>query len=118
MASDGIPVSVPVTRPVHGSQAPTIGNGSRDRRQVPCRQNGHAAAAAAAASPAVRGKERAGFAGASLAQLNKYFRESGRPKPVSPGRLFRQASKSRRSIPIRAMSSASIPPREFPLAVS
>ncbi len=76
MASDGIPVNVPVTRPVHGSQAPkstTVHQSSG--KSLPA--NGHATAAAAAA-PAVHPKS-APDLNALLAQLNKYFRESGRP---------------------------------------
>jgi|SRR6266851_3785220 len=75
MASDGIPVNVPVTRPVHGSQAPkstTVHQSSG--KSLPA---GHATAAAAAA-PAVHPKS-APDLNALLAQLNKYFRESGRP---------------------------------------
>ena len=75
MASDGIPVNLPVTRPVHGSQAPkstTVHESSG--KSLPA--NGHATAAAAAA-PAVHPKS-APDLNALLAQLNKYFRESGR----------------------------------------
>jgi uncharacterized FlaG/YvyC family protein len=72
MASDGIPVNVPVTRPVHGSQAPisTTVRGSSGK-SLPA--NGHAAAA-----PAVHAKSAPDLP-ALVAQLNKYFRESGRP---------------------------------------
>jgi uncharacterized FlaG/YvyC family protein len=76
MASDGIPVNVPVTHLVHGSQAPkwtTVHESSG--KSLPA--NGHATAAAAAA-PAVHPKS-APDLNALLAQLNKYFRESGRP---------------------------------------
>jgi len=76
MASDGIPVSVPATRPVHGSQAPTSATVQESGgKSLPA--NGHAAAAAAA-SPAVRAKSAPDLQ-ALIAQLNKYFRESGRP---------------------------------------
>jgi uncharacterized FlaG/YvyC family protein len=76
MASDGIPVSVPVTRPVHGSQAPTSATVQESGgKSLPA--NGHAAAAAAA-TPAVRTKSAPDLP-ALVAQLNKYFRESGRP---------------------------------------
>jgi uncharacterized FlaG/YvyC family protein len=76
MASDGIPVNVPVTRPVHGSQAPisTTVRGSSGK-SLPA--NGQAAAAPAAA-PAVHAKSAPDLP-ALVAQLNKYFRESGRP---------------------------------------
>src|SRR5260370_8147926 len=75
MASDGIPFNVPVTLPVQGSQAPkstTVHQSSG--KSLPA---GHATAAAAAA-PAVHPKS-APDLNALLAQLNKYFRESGRP---------------------------------------
>src|SRR6267378_126734 len=76
MASDGIPVSVPVTRPVHGSQASTSATVQETGgKSLPA--NGHAAAAAAA-SPAVRARSAPDLQ-ALIAQLNKYFRESGRP---------------------------------------
>jgi uncharacterized FlaG/YvyC family protein len=72
MASDGIPVSVPVTRPVHGSQASTSATVQESGgKSLPA--NGHAAAA-----PAVRAKSAPDLQ-ALVAQLNKYFRESGRP---------------------------------------
>ena len=76
MASDGIPVNIPATRPVHGSQAPkstTVHESSG--KSLPA--NGHATAAAAAA-PAVHAKSAPDLP-ALVAQLNKYFRESGRP---------------------------------------
>ena len=87
MASDGIPVSVPVTRPVHGSQAPTSATVQESGgKSLPA--NGHAAAAAAAA-PAAREKSAADLH-ALTAQLNHYFRESGRPNQfrvdISTGR--------------------------------
>jgi uncharacterized FlaG/YvyC family protein len=75
MASDGIPVNVPVTRPVHGSSAPrsaTVQESSG--KSLPA--NGHAAAAAAAAP--VRANSAPDLQ-ALIAQLNKYFRETGRP---------------------------------------
>jgi len=76
MASDGIPVIVPVTRPVHGSQAPTSAAVvETSGKTLP--PNGHAAAAAPAAA-AVR-PNNAPDLQALVAQLNKYFRESGRP---------------------------------------
>jgi uncharacterized FlaG/YvyC family protein len=71
MASDGIPVIVPVTRPVHGSQAPISTVQESSGKSLPV--NRHAAAAAA-----VRAKS-APDLDALVAQLNKYFRESGRP---------------------------------------
>src|SRR5450631_4215548 len=71
MASDGIPVIVPVTRPVHGSQAPISTVQESSGKSLPV--NRHAAAAAA-----VRTKS-APDLDALVAQLNKYFRESGRP---------------------------------------
>jgi uncharacterized FlaG/YvyC family protein len=76
MASDGVPVNMPVTRPVQESQAPkstTIQEPSGN--SLPA--NGHAAAAAQAA-PAAREKS-APDLHSLTAQLNKYFRESGRP---------------------------------------
>jgi uncharacterized FlaG/YvyC family protein len=76
MASDGIPVNVPVTRPVHGSQAPTSATVQQSSgKSLPA--NGRAAAAAAG-TPAVRAKS-APDLDALVARLNKYFRESGRP---------------------------------------
>jgi uncharacterized FlaG/YvyC family protein len=74
MASDGIPVGVPATRPVHGSQAPTSATFQESGGKA-WPANGHAAAAAA---PAVRAKSAPDLP-ALIAQLNKYFRESGRP---------------------------------------
>jgi hypothetical protein len=76
MASDGIPVNVPVTRPVHGSQAPNSATVKEPSgKSLPA--NGHAAAGAAAV-PAVHANS-APDLHALVAQLNKYFRESGRP---------------------------------------
>jgi len=73
MASDGIPVSVPATRPVHGSQAPISTTAhAAGGKSLPV--NGHATAAA----PAVHAKSAPDLP-ALVAQLNKYFRESGRP---------------------------------------
>jgi uncharacterized FlaG/YvyC family protein len=76
MASDGIPVNAPVTRPVHGSQAPKSATVQEvSGKSLPA--DGHASAAAAAA-PAARAKSAPDLQ-ALIAQLNKYFRESGRP---------------------------------------
>ncbi len=72
MARDGIPVSLPVTRPVHGSQAPKPAIVQESGgKSLPA--NGHAAAV-----PAVRAKSAPDLQ-ALIPQLNKYFRESGRP---------------------------------------
>jgi uncharacterized FlaG/YvyC family protein len=72
MASDGIPVNLPATRPVQGSQAPQSATGQESSGQsLPA--NGQTAAA-----PAVHAKS-APDLNALIAQLNKYFRESGRP---------------------------------------
>ena len=87
MASDGVPLNIPVTRLVQESQAPrsaTLQESSG--KSLPA--NGQAAAAAAAA-PAAREKS-APDLHALTAQLNHYFRESGRPNQfrvdISTGR--------------------------------
>jgi uncharacterized FlaG/YvyC family protein len=75
MASDGVPVNMPLTRPVQEGQAPRSAT-LQDASGKSLPGNGHAAAAAAA--PAAREKS-ASDLHALTEQLNKYFRESGRP---------------------------------------
>jgi uncharacterized FlaG/YvyC family protein len=83
MASDGIPVNVSVTRPVHGSQAPISATvQSPSGKLLP--PTGHAAstvAANASAQSAVRpapAKTEADLH-AVIAQMNKFLNDSGRP---------------------------------------
>jgi uncharacterized FlaG/YvyC family protein len=92
MASDGIPVNVSVTRPVHGSQAPKSAAVQHPSGK-PLPPTGHAAAATASAqaseraAPAKNADPAQNTAPAKneadlhavIAQVNKFLNDSGRP---------------------------------------
>jgi hypothetical protein len=98
MASDGNPVTIPVTSLVHGSQAPTTVSVQPTSGKV-LPPSGKVAAAPAAGRTAAAEKSGAAASAtdiqAQVALLNKYLNDSGRPDqyrvdPSSDDKLIQQ----------------------------
>jgi hypothetical protein len=98
MASNSDPVLIPVTNPVHGSQAPTtVVVQQSGGKSLP--QSGNALAASAVSPPASAAKSASApekpDLQAQVALLNKYLNDSGRPDqfrvdPSSGAKLIQQ----------------------------
>ena len=98
MASDGNPVQIPAISLVHGSQAPTTGDGSAVERQFLAAARQCRAPGAAANRPHdPRAADAPGRLQAQVALLNKYLNDSGRPDqfrvdPNSDSKLIQEVN--------------------------
>jgi hypothetical protein len=101
MASNSDPALIPVTNPVHGSQAPTtVVVQQSGGKSLPQSGNALAASAASAVSPPASAAKSASASEkpvlqAQVALLNKYLNDSGRPDqfrvdPSSGAKLIQQ----------------------------